>query len=311
MRRAALYDLVDDQAGVVHRRQLAERGWTSAAVLAEVSARRWRRGGDMTLLTYTGPLTPRSAWWRAVLEVGPTAVLAGVTALQAAGLQGVDDRMIHVAAPKSSRPRRVSGVLVHETRRLRPDDVVPAGIPRMRVAAAAIFAALWADSDRQAAMFLVTPVQQRLVTPASLTEAAARVRRHARRSMITDVLGDLAHGAQALSELDFARLCRRAGLPEPARQRVVRRPGGRAVLDVEWDLWRVAAEIDGMHHMEVATWMADAWRHNDVVAGDRTLLRFSHLAVRLESDRVVAQVGAALMSRGWVPDGGVQQPHPA
>lgn len=274
---------------------------------AEISAGRWRRGGDLTVITYTGPIATRTAWWRAVLEVGPTAVLAGVTALQAAGLQGMDDGATHVAAPKSARPRRVPGVVVHETRRLQPTDAVPTGLPRMRVAVAAVFAALWAVSDRQAAMVLVTPVQQRLTTPAALADVAARVRRHARRPMLTAVIGDLADGVQALSELDFARLCRRAGLPEPSRQRVVRRPGGRAVLDVEWDLWKVAAEIDGLQHMEAATWLADAWRHNDVVADGRLLLHFPHLAVRLDPDRVVAQVRAALMSRGWVPVAGGHQ----
>lgn len=310
-RRAALADLVEHQAGVVHRRQLAQRGWTSAQVRAELAAERWRRGGDMTVLTHTGPLTTRTAWWRAVLEVGPTAVLAGATALQSAGLQGVDDRAVHVAAPKSARPRRVPGVVVHETRRLRPADVVPVGIPRMRVAVAAVLAALWAVSDRQAAMFLLTPVQQRLTTPAGLADAAARVRRHGRRTMLTAVINDLADGVQALSELDFAALCRQAGLPDPSRQRVVLRPGDRAVLDVEWDEWQVAAEIDGVHHMEVATWLADAWRHNDVVTDGRMLLRFPHLAVRLEPDRVVGQVAAALMSRGWVPDSGRQWRRPA
>lgn len=305
-RRAALADLVDDQAGVIHRRQLAERGWTSAQVHAELAAGRWRRGGDMTVITYTGPVSPRTAWWRAVLEVGPTGMLAGVTALQAAGLQNVSDSQIHIATPKSARPRRVPGVVVHETRRLEPTDGVPTGIPRMRVAVAAVFAALWSASDRQGAMFLVTPVQQRLTTPAALADVAARVRRHARRPMLTAVISDLADGVQALSELDFARLCRRAGLPEPSRQRVVHLPGGRAVLDVEWDAWKVAAEIDGLQHMEAATWLADAWRHNDVVADGRLLLHFPHLAVRLDPDRVIAQVRAALMSRGWVPVAGAQ-----
>ena len=64
---------------------------------------------------------------------------------------------------------------------------------------------------------------------------------------------------------------------------------------------RCLAEIDGVAHMSVATWVDDAWRQNDVVIGGRTVLRFPQLAVRLHPDRVIAQTTAALVRRGWRP----------
>ena len=300
-RMDALAGLVEQQHGVLLRRQLTARGWTHAAVEAQLNAGRWRPGGYVTIVTYTGPLTQPSCWWRAVLETGPTAVVAGVTALQAAGLLGIDEPDVHVAAPKSSRPRRLDGVVVHETRRIRPDDAVPTGLPRLRVAAAAAMAALWARSDRQAALFLVAPVQQRLVTPEELAAWVARIRRHRRRRLLTAVVADLVTGAHSLGELDFAGVCRGGGLPEPTRQRVVHRPGGRYYLDAEWEPWRVAVEIDGAAHREATTWIDDAWRQNDVVASGRVVLRFPQVAVRVDPARVVAQVRAVLLRRGWRP----------
>ncbi len=255
----------------------------------------------MTVITYTGPPTRSSRWWCAVLEVGPTAVLAGATALQAAGMRGVDDTAIHVAAPKSARPRHPRGVVVHETRRLLEGDAVNSGLPRLRTAVAALFAALWAVSDRQAALYLVAPVQQRLTEPAELAHAAERVRRHPRRSLITAVISDLVTGAESLGELDFAGLCRRAGLPEPTRQRVVRRPGGRYYLDVEWEQWGVAVEIDGAAHRDAETWVEDAWRQNEVVITGRVVLRFPQVTIRVDPDRVMAQTRSALIRRGWRP----------
>lgn len=301
LRRRHAHGLAGSQAGMLHRRQLYREGWTPEQVEAEIRAGRWQRTGWQTLATYTGPLPQSARWWWAVLETGPRSVIAGATALQAAGLTGLDEPTMHVAAPKSSRPRRTVGVHVHETRRLKPAMVTSSGLPRMKPVAAAVFAAMWAKTDRQAALFLVLPVQQRLIHPPGLLAAAAQLTRHPRASFIREVAHDLAGGARALGELDFAMLCRRAGLPEPDRQRLVHVSGSRYYLDVEWDDWQVVAEIDGVQHMRADLWVSDAWRQNDVVIGGRTVLRFPLLAIRLDPGRVVAQTRTALMSRGWRP----------
>ena len=253
------------------------------------------------VITHRGPLPDRARWWAAVLEVGPQAVVAGSTALQAAGLSGVTDDVIHVAVPKSSRPARPAGVRVHETRLLRSDDVLRAGLPRARPAAATVQAALWARTDRQACLYLVAPVQQRLVTATAVAERLARVSRHRRLRLLRSVAADVVDGAQALGELDFAALCRRRGLPQPSRQSVVTTSRGRCYLDVEWEEWGVAAEIDGAHHLQVGTWLDDAWRQNEVVIDGRRVLRFPLLAIRIDPDRTMDQTEAALRRAGWSP----------
>src|SRR3954447_7097961 len=86
-RRTALEKIARGQGDVLSRRQLYERGLTRGEVRAEIKARRWRTFGDQCVRT--GPGNQTSPWWRALFEVGPRAVLDGVTALQAAGLTTV------------------------------------------------------------------------------------------------------------------------------------------------------------------------------------------------------------------------------
>jgi hypothetical protein len=166
---------------------------------------------------------------------------------------------------------------------------------------AQIRAGRWQRAGEMTVMTHTAPVQQRLTSAMQLAVAASCVRRSARRTLLQGVVADLVGGAESLGELDFAGLCRAAGLPQPTRQRVVQRPGGHCYLDVEWEEWSLAAEIDGIAHMSVATWLDDAWRQDDVVIGGRTVLRFPQLAVRLNPDRVIEQTTAGLLRHGWRP----------
>ena len=65
-------------------------------------------------------------------------------------------------------------------------------------------------------------------------------------------------GSEALSEIDFARLCRRHCLPAPTRQAIRIEPSGRRrYLDAEWRLRdgrRVAVEVDGAVHLAQRKW---------------------------------------------------------
>lgn len=286
---------------MLSRRQAYSLGVTRWQVRAQVAAGRWSRTGRQTVSTTTGPLTDRARWWVAVLEVGPRAVLDGVTALLAAGLTTITETTTYVIAPKSNCPWRPPGTAVHESRRFSKEDVVDVGIRRVRPAVAAVHAALWAVSDRQAALFLIAPVQQRLVPAAEVAEALAVVRRHRRRRFLLRVVADLVDGAQSLGELDFAVACRERGLPEPDRQVVRRLPTGRVFLDVEWKPWRVVAEIDGAQHEEAGNRVDDALRDNEQVIDGKVVLRIPVLGLRLDQAAFLDQVERLLRGRGWRP----------
>lgn len=160
-------------------------------------------------------------------------------------------------------------------------------------------AALWARTDREAALLLVVPVQQRLTTAEAVAEVLDRVQRDRRRSLLRAVMLDFTDGVRSLNELDFAGMCRRRGLPEPERQVVVQRSTGRAYLDVRWRRWRVVVEIDGIGHLRPDRWMDDSLRHNEIALTGDMVLRVPSLALRLDPLRHLDLVERALRRAGW------------
>lgn len=215
----------------------------------------------------------------------------------AAGLKGYQEEAVHVSASRSYRAKEVVGVRVHVLERRLDRELVGAGIPRVRPAVAAIRAAHWAVSDRQAALILAMTVQQRLVTGQHLLEAARAVRGRRRRDLVQAVVRDVADGAHALSGIDFARLCRTRGLPEPDRQGIVEDDNGRIYLDVRWSCGLVV-EIDGAGHRWGMQVSFDNLRQNGlVIAGDR-VLRIDSLGLRLFTEEFMAQVEQALIAFG-------------
>ena len=116
-------------------------------------------------------------------------------------------------------------------------------------------------------------VQQGVAPADRIGQALLQVKRDRRLAFVIDVVTDLLGGVRSLAELDFARECRRRGLPEPTRQVVRRGRDGRYYLDVVWEEWGVVVEVDGIHHALAQEVVADALRHNDVTLGNLTVLR--------------------------------------
>ena len=164
------------------------------------------------------------------------------------------------------------------------------GVPRVRMPVAAVRAAHWAASDRQAALVLTLTVQQRLATPAQLRLALDICRTRGRTAFIRDVVGYIGAGAQSLGELDFARLCRQRGLPEPDRQVVVRTRPGRVYLDVRWSDIGLVVEIDGSGHRVGLSVSEDNLRQNVVTLGGDVVLRIDLIGLRLRTDEFMDQV---------------------
>lgn len=302
-RRAARRGLAEAaaaaQGDVLSRVQAYELGVTRAEVRANVAAGRWQRVGSQSLVVHTGQLSETARFWAAVFEAGPRAHLDGESSLLAAGLQHYTSDRVRVSVPRGARIRRGKGLDIRQTRRWCPDDLVLAGLPRTRNEVAAIRAALWARSNRQAALLLTMAVQQGLTTAERLGVEMLRIRRDRRRAFIHEVLLDLLGGARSLGELDFARTCRSRGLPEPTRQVVRRGPHGRYYLDVCWEAWGVVVEIDGIQHTWAGVVVGDALRHNDVTLQHHKVLRFPLLGLRVAPDDFFAQIELALRAGGW------------
>ncbi|GAA2741317.1 hypothetical protein GCM10009868_06970 [Terrabacter aerolatus] len=247
------------------------------------------------MAVHDGPLPVLAKAWSAIWEVGERiAVLDGATSLLASGLKGFDEDLLHLSVRHTHDIPVLPGVRVHKLVRRLGDEVVPTGVPRTRPAVAAVRAAGWAVSDRQAALLLLMPVQQRLITPEALDLAASSCLGRRRRAFIRGVVRDVALGVQSLGELDFARLCRARGLPEPSRQVVRQGPCGRVYLDVRWDDHGLVVEIDGAQHREGLNVSIDNLSRNAVVlTGDR-VLRIDCIGLRVNEDAYLDQVALGL-----------------
>ena len=194
----------------------------------QVDAGRWKVYGVHGIAVHTMPLDLRARCRVSVWEAGEHAALDGSTSLTWRGLTGWNDG-IHVIVPWPGRAVRWDGAVVHPSRLWNAEDLtLHDGLRLTLPDVAAIRAAMWARSDRAAATIMAMSVQQRVATAEQVLLEAKRLNRHKRRPLILDVARDIAEGAQALSELDFARLCRRRDLPraDPAEGSREARTGG-------------------------------------------------------------------------------------
>lgn len=292
-------DVAQDQSLVAGRRQLYAAGVPRWFVANELRRRRWQRSGRQTVVLHNGPLDQQARWWVAVLEVGCRAALDGVCALQAGGLTGLSDTDIVVATPKGSTPCKPPGVRVRETRRFRSADVVSAGVPRMRPAVAAVHAALWARSDRQAKLFVLMTVQQRLATGVDVAEVVGTVRRHVRRTMLQALAIELMAGSQTLGELDVAEALRSRGLPAPSRQSVKKRKDGTQYLDLEWPEFHLVLEIDGIGHEAPAQALSDWVRDLALLSEGHRVMRLKMVAWTLDREAVLDALEKVFRAHGW------------
>ena len=155
---------------------------------------------------------------------------AGITALQAAGLEGIaddglDPRLRAEVVPPDLADRRRPASTRHgaggtttSSRSRHPAD---------RPEVATVQAALWARTDREAALLLVAPVQQRLTTADAVAEVLDRVRRDRRTVTAPGRAAGRRRTVSAHSTSSTSpAMCRRRGLPEPDRRSSSGRPTG-------------------------------------------------------------------------------------
>jgi hypothetical protein len=275
---------------------LARTGWSRSAVRAQLDAHRWQRCG-MAVVLHNGPLPPDELPEIARLNCGPRAALTAFTAAHERGLKGWERDSVHVLVPGGARIHRPPGlaIRVHWASDWHSEPVFAGS---HALAPALALAAGTFAKPRPACGLLAAGVQQRLVTSTQLHSAVSERPRLRHRAGLLHAIADISQGAQALSEIDFARLCRRAGLPEPQRQAIREEPSGRRrYLDAEWVTRsgrRLVVEVDGALHLVPVRWWDDQLRQNELVLSGRLVLRFPSAVVRHEELIVVDQLRRAL-----------------
>jgi len=307
----AFLELAAAQDQVVSRAQLADAVAGHRLISARVRAGRWQVLGPYVVVLHPGELTRAQQMWCAVLHGGAGAVLTRTSALEAAGLNGFTDDHVSVCIGHGRhRDDLVTDrvvVRVHESRNLPAEHILPdASPPRMRQDRAAVDAASAAVSDRACRTILAMCVQQRLASAALLRPMVLERSNLPRRALILETLDDVEGGSESLPELDYLRGLRDTGLPVPSRQRLVRRPDGRYVLDAEFDEWLVTVEINGAHHMDVRQKEWDDIRRTRLAIGGRLVVDIGSWTVRHDRDLAVLLTADALLSRGWQPDSGLR-----
>ncbi|MEV2239062.1 DUF559 domain-containing protein [Micromonospora sp. NPDC049891] len=306
----ALQWLLFEQSGIVSWAQ-ATAELPPAKVRHLLATGRWGRvcRGILRAASIDEPYRREQHWWVAVLAAGPGAVLAGLAAATAGGLRGNwRYETVDVLVPHHRRradllrrlPLGLPAARVRRSRQLPTEDRQRGRPDRTSMARSLVDAAQWARTDEDAQQILAAGCQQRRATPAEIGAVLARLPQARRRVLIRQTLQDIAGGAEALSEIDLVRLCRRHHLPAPTAQQRRRDADGRIrYLDAYWPQWRLHVEIDGAHHMDARHWAADLRRQNRVwIEGDR-ILRFTAFDVRHRPDDVAAQLRAALAAAGW------------
>jgi hypothetical protein len=144
-------------------------------------------------------------------------------------------------------------------------------------------------------------VQQQLSTADRLLGVLAEAGpvRHCR--VLKLALTDIGGGAQALTEIDFARLCRKYKLGRVIHQ-VVRldASGKRRYLDAvveDPSGAQIAVEIDGaIHLLEISYWN-DMSRGNELVISGQPFLRFPSIALHFDEALVADQIQRALTAK--------------
>lgn len=278
-------------------RSLHRDGVSPVEIRGELRSGRWRRHG-LALVQHNGPLSPNQQRKVALVHGGPQAVLTAFTAAEVLGLEGWTRTSTHLLVPAGTRLRRHCPVPVTVHYSGRPATALPHQpievLPYALLRAAGTF-----STARPGSGLLAASVQQGLLAADVLLTALDAFPRLRHRRLLGAAIADIAGGSQALSEIDFVRMCRRHGLPEPERQAVRREPNGRRrYLDGSWrrrDGRLVVVEIDGALHLLPRRWWADQMRQNELALADALVLRYPTVLFREEERTVVAQLRRALL----------------
>jgi hypothetical protein len=288
-----LADIAETQDTVAGRAQLASAGYDSDAIRRRVKAGEWQQVGNAFVLHSGIPSTIQLQWAAVLTAPGLVAVTAHTASVRY-GLRGFSHVAVDIVVEhgRGLLPR-IPGVRWHVSRRFTERDIVPGvGLPMVSRGRAVIDAAAWTPNPRVACALMAASVQQGVVPAAALRRelAVAGAIRHGR--ILRSILADIEGGADSLSEIDFVKLARRAGLPPPIRQSIrYDSAGRRRYLDVDFGTF--AVEVDGGLHLHAPNYWADARRQNELVLGGDRILRFSSYAIRVEEDVVIAQLRRA------------------
>ncbi|WP_394289195.1 type IV toxin-antitoxin system AbiEi family antitoxin domain-containing protein [Microbacterium sp.] len=293
-------NLIQDQAGVVSRRQLEAAGLRAHDVERFVRRRELSRLHRGVLIDHTGEPSWIQHAWAGVLLYEP-AVLQGPSAVRAVEGPGSNrpSTPIHIGVDRDRRVARRSGLVVVRMERFEERVQWNASPPRQRYEDAVIDVAAAAATNMQALGELARAVQGRRTTARRLLEHLERRPWVERRSWMMAVLGDVAAGACSVLEHAYLVAERRHGVSGARRQVVDRLGAGVVYRDVEYKCG-LCVELDGRLFHDTA-WQRDRDfdRDLDLRVDGRDSVRLSWGQVIDRPCWTMARIVALLHARGW------------
>lgn len=286
--------LARQQSGALRCSQLDAYGFRSRDVTRRIDAGLWQRATSRVIVVHSGNVDRRAWLWIASLHherVG----LTGAAALELEGMPPARTGRIDLLGPRGSRQSPFPGCVLTTV----PDPVFAPGPGPLRTPAAlsVAYAMAHAASARQAVFHVVWPLQRRIVTIKQVRAAISRQPQSATMAAARRTLDLVDPGVQSMHEYDFARECRRRGLPAPVRQ-TPRRDGrgGRRYTDAEFHVRGkvLVVEIDGSGHLDPDVWLDDQWRANEFTMQGNQVLRIPGLALRTDPEPFFDQIRRAL-----------------
>ena len=223
------------------------------------------------------------------------------------GFRGFEPGVIEVTV-RRRRQSELDGVLCHMTGRLESADVTSAeGVPTTVPARTLLDlgAVVRPYAVEQA---LEGAIHRGLVTIGDLDRLLRRVGARGRdgTGVLRELLRERVPGqapTESPLEDDLVRLLRRANLPEPARQHVVRLHGGRTVrIDLAYPAHKIAIEAQGfVWHSGREQLQRDCDRQNLLRALGWNVLVFTSHDIRQRPGRTAEAVWRAISGVGGTP----------
>jgi hypothetical protein len=294
-----LLALAARQHGCATIAQAKECGFSADQVHYRFRQGRWMRVGVRAFRIAGAPTTWEQVLTAGLLDLGPEARVSQRAASALYGFDGFPRAPVEFVMPRAGGGAE-SIWKVHTTLTLAPIDVAEVDGFRCTSAARTIVDLARVASAAELERAIDSAMRDGWVSPVFLRRQLERLRGSGRAGvrLIDELMPDT--GGHSDLERRFLALMRRAGLPRPTCQAVIRRDGRNlARADFRFDPYPVLVEVSGRRgHASDAERAKDARRRNELQHEGYVVLEFTNAQVRQEGPYVVAMVRSALIAAG-------------
>lgn len=290
---SALHELVQLQHGLLSIRQLAAHGFARRDVNRRIERGSWQYVTSTVVAMQPIPIGRVAQIWAASLHYEHCAV-SGSSVLEILGLPEPTDGLIHIIGKPAGRVTPFAGCIVHTSTEF---SVAATGPDRVDTTTAVAQALRWARSDRQGVFHAIWAIQRGHVQLEQLQQLVRELPKSPGSARVRKRLDLIDPGVESMPEYDFAKECRRRGLPEPIRQQRRLDSRGRSrYTDAEFRIGGsvLVVEIDGLGHLEAEVHLDDQWRANELMLQAAPVLRIPSLALRTDPEPFFIQLTKAL-----------------